>query len=181
VEALTVAQIEQVGPGDHEAVEAVVRAAFTDHPEVGDLPRLIRDSPQYVAELDLVARLDGAVVGHTMISGAALVDTGGTHHDVLTLSPLSVAPQHQRQGIGAALVREALARAELTDAPLVLLEGSPAYYPRFGFTDARPHGITFDLPDWAPPEAGMVYRLPGYDPAVRGHVDYPPAFAAVGG
>ena len=127
-----------------------------------------------------MARLDGAVVGHTMISRAALVDTGGTGHDVLTLSPLSVAPQHQRQGIGAALVREALARSEGTGAPLVLLEGSPAYYPRFGFSDARPHGITFDLPDWAPPDAGMVYLLPGYDPTVRGHVDYPPAIAAVG-
>ena len=39
-------QIEQVRPGDHAAVEAVVRAAFTDQPEVGDLPRLIRESPQ---------------------------------------------------------------------------------------------------------------------------------------
>ena len=174
-------QIEQVRPDDHEAVAAVVRAAFVQQPEVGDLPRLIRESPQYVAELELVARLDGAVVGHTMISHAALVDADGTRHDVLTLSPLAVAPAHERQGIGGALVREALARAERTDAPLVLLEGSPAYYPRFGFTDARPHGITFDLPDWAPPEAGMVYLLPRYDPAVRGHVDYPPAFAAVGG
>ena len=174
-------EIEQVRPDDHDAVAAVVGAAFVQQPEVGDLPRLIRESPQYAAELELVARLDGAVVGHTMISHAALVDAEGTRHDVLTLSPLAVAPAHERQGIGGALVREALARAERTDAPLVLLEGSPAYYPRFGFTDARPHGITFDLPDWAPPEAGMVYLLPAYDPAVRGRVAYPPAFAAVGG
>ena len=172
-------QIEQAGPGDHEAIAAVVRTAFVHEPALGDLPRLIRESPQYVAELELVARLEGAVVGHTMISHAAVVDVEGTRHDVLTLSPLAVAPDHERQGIGGALVREALARAERTDAPLVLLEGSPAYYPRFGFTDARPHGITFDLPEWAPPEAGMVYLLPHYDPAVRGRVDYPPAFAAV--
>jgi putative acetyltransferase len=179
VEALTVLTVEQVQAGDHAAVEDVVRAAFTHDPEVGHLPRLIRESEQYVAELELVARVGGAVVGHTMISHAALVDADGTRHDVLTLSPLSVAPAHQRQGIGGALVRQALALAERTDAPLVTLEGSPAYYPRFGFTDARPHGITFDLPDWAPPEAGMVYLLPAYDPAVRGRVVYPPAFAAV--
>ena len=172
-------QIEQVRPEDHEAVAAVVGAAFVHEPAVRELPRLIRDSPEYVAELELVARLEGAVVGHTMISHAAVVDARGTRRDVLTLSPLAVLPAHERQGIGGALVRETLARAERTDAPLVLLEGSPAYYPRFGFTDARPHGITFELPDWAPPEAGMVYLLPGYDPAVRGRVDYPPAFAAV--
>jgi putative acetyltransferase len=180
VEALTVVQIEQVRPDDHEAVAAVVGAAFGHQPEVRHLPRLIRESPQYVAELELVARVEGAVVGHTMISHAALVDDEGIRRDVVTLSPLAVLREHARQGIGGALVREALARAERTDAPLVLLEGSPAYYPRFGFTDARPHGITFDLPDWAPPEAGMVYLLPRYDPAVRGHVDYPPALAAVG-
>jgi putative acetyltransferase len=181
VEALTVAQIEQIRPADHEAVAHVVGAAFVDHPEVRDLPRLIRESRQYVAELELVARLDGTVVGHTMVSRAAVVETDGTRHGVLTLSPLSVAPEHQRQGIGGALVCEALARAERSDAPLVLLEGSPAFYPRFGFEDARPQGITFDLPDWAPPEAGMVYLLRRYDPAVRSRVDYPPAFAAVGG
>jgi len=179
VEAPTVLTVEQVQEDDHAAVERVVRAAFTDEPEVAHLPRLIRESQQYVAELDLVARIDGRVVGHTMVSHAELVDDGGRRHDVLTLSPLSVAPEHQRQGIGGALVREALARAERTDAPLVTLEGSPAYYPRFGFRDSRFHGITFDLPDWAPPEAGMVYLLPAYDPAVRGRVAYPPAFAAV--
>jgi putative acetyltransferase len=176
-----VAQIEQVRPGDHAAVEAVVRAAFADEPEVAHLPRLIRASEQYVAELDLVARLDGVVVGHTMVSRAWLVDDDGTRHDVLTLSPLSVAPEQQGRGIGGALVREALARAGRTDATMVTLEGSPGYYPRFGFRDARDHGVTFDLPDWAPPEAGMVYLLPAYDPAVRGRVTYPPAFAAVGG
>jgi putative acetyltransferase len=181
VEALTVLAVEQVQDADHAAVEAVVRAAFTGEPEVAHLPRLIRESDQYVAQLDLVARLDGLVVGHTMVSHAEVVDEDGRRHDVLTLSPLSVAPERQRQGIGGALVHEALARAERTDAPLVTLEGSPAYYPRFGFRDSRGHGITFDLPDWAPPEAGMVYLLPAYDPAVRGRVVYPPAFTAVGG
>ena len=42
------------------------------------------------------------------------------------------------------------ALAQQTAAPLVLLEGSPDYYPRFGFRDARDVGITFDLPDWQP-------------------------------
>jgi putative acetyltransferase len=174
--------IEQVPAGDLEvvgAIEAVVGAAFTHEPEVAHLPRLIRESEQYVPELELVARVGDALVGHTMISRVDLVEPEGTRHDVLTLSPLAVAPDHQRRGIGGALVREALARAERTGAPLVTLEGSPAYYPRFGFRDARDHGITFDLPDWAPPEAGMVYLLPAYDPAVRGRVTYPPAFAAV--
>src|SRR5215218_3350747 len=50
------------------AIEAVVGAAFSHDPGVAHLPRLIRESEQYVPELELVARVDDAVVGHTMIS-----------------------------------------------------------------------------------------------------------------
>ena len=59
------------------------------------------------------------------------------------------------------------------------LEGSRAYYARFGFRDARTLGVTIDLPDWAPRDAGQAYPLSAYDPAVRGRLVYPPAFAAV--
>jgi putative acetyltransferase len=61
----------------------------------------------------------------------------------------------------------------------VVLEGSPDYYPRFGFRDFREIGITIDLPDWAPPAAGMAVPLTAYDPLIRGRLEYPPAFAAV--
>ena len=100
---------------------------------------------------------------------------------MLTLSPLAVRPDVQRQGVGSALVVEALRRADATGAALVTLEGSPAYYPRFGFRDARTLGVTIDLPDWAPRDAGQVYLLSAYDPAVRGRLVYPPAFAASDG
>ena len=40
-------------------------------------------------------------------------------------------------------------------------------------------GIQIDLPDWAPREAGQAYPLSAYDESLRGHVVYPPAFAAV--
>jgi putative acetyltransferase len=156
----------------------VVAAAFADHPEVADLVELIRASPQYEPDLALVARRSGELVGHVMISHAELVD-GGTSRDVLTLSPLAVRPDVQRRGIGSALVVEALRRADATGASLVTLEGSPAYYSRFGFRDARTLGVTIDLPDWAPRDAGQVYLRSAYDPAVRGRLVYPPAFAAV--
>jgi putative acetyltransferase len=81
------------------------------------------------------------------------------------------------QGIGSALVRDIAARVDADGHPLIVLEGSPSYYARFGFADARGHGIHIDLPDWAPPEAGQVLRLANDDPAIRGEVVYPPAFA----
>jgi hypothetical protein len=47
--------------------------------------------------------------------------------------------------------------------PLIVLEGSPGYYSRFGIEYAVPFGITIELPDWAPPEAVQVLRLSRYD------------------
>ena len=79
-------------------------------------------------------------------------------------------------GIGSALVREVARRVDADGHPLIVLEGSPVYYARFGFEDSRPHGIRIHLPDWAPPEAGQVLRLAAYDPAITGDVVYPPAF-----
>jgi putative acetyltransferase len=171
--------IEPEHAADHQAVRRVVAAAFAHHPEVADLVGLIRASPQYMPQLALVARRGGQVVGHVMISHAELLQADGTGWEVLTLSPLAVRPDVQRQGVGSALVVEALRRADATGAALVTLEGSPAYYPRFGFRDARTLGVTIDLPDWAPRDAGQVYPLSAYDPAVRGRLVYPPAFAAV--
>ncbi len=173
-------EIEPERPADHVPVRDVVMAAFDHHKEVADLVDLIRASSQFVPELSLVARHDGQVVGHVMLSHAYLVDENGGRHRVLTLSPLAVAPAVQRRGIGSALVPAALAAADALGEQLVVLEGSPAYYLRFGFRDCRTLGIQIDLPDWAPPDAGQAYPLSAYDDALRGRLHYPPAFAAIG-
>jgi putative acetyltransferase len=173
--------LEPERPADHAAIRAVVRDAFVDHPAVAELVDLIRASPEYVSELALVARVDGAVAGFVMLSHAELVSDSGEQHRVLTLSPLAVAPAVQGRGIGSALVRAGLAEAgQRRGEPLVVLEGSPRYYPRFGFRDCRELAIVMTLPDWAPPEAGMAFPLPDYDARVRGRLVYPPAFAATG-
>jgi putative acetyltransferase len=172
--------IEPEQPADHPAVRAVLRAAFVEQPSVAELVELIRASPEFVPELALVARVDGTVAGFVLLSHAELVDDCGVRHRILTLSPLAVAPALHGRGVGSALVLAGLREAERLGEQLVLLEGSPQYYPRFGFRDCREFGIQIRLPDWAPPEAGMVFRLPGYDPQVRGRLVYPPAFAATG-
>jgi putative acetyltransferase len=114
-----------------------------------------------------------------MLSGTDLVDGASRRHEVLTLTPLAVAPAYGRRGIGSALVRAALAEAERRDEPVVVLEGSPDYYGRLGFEPASRHGISIDLPDWASPESAQVCVLSNYDPSLRGRVEYPPAIAAI--
>lgn len=159
---------------DHEAIADVVERAFGS-PAEARLVEAIRTSPQYLAELALVAVVEDRVVGHVMISRCRIVD-GGTERDIVMLSPLAVDPDHHRRGIGGALVRAVCERADAMGEPLVVLEGDPGYYSRFGFGPAAGHGITLPLPDWAPSEAAQVLRLSHDDPGLRGTVVYPPSF-----
>jgi putative acetyltransferase len=164
-------------PGDQAWIAGVVEAAFGS-PLEARLVEAIRTSPQFVPELALVAEISGRVVGHVMISGATLED-GESRRDIVMLSPLAVAPDVHRRGIGSALVREVTARADRRGDPLVVLEGSPVFYGRLGFEHAVPLGIHIPLPDWAPPEAAQVLRLAAYEPSLQGRVLYSPAFQSL--
>jgi putative acetyltransferase len=159
---------------DFDAIRVLVESAFGS-PVEARLVDDIRADGCYRPELALVAEQDGEIVGHVMINHTALHD-GDTVRSIAMLSPLAVTPSLHKQGIGSALVREAVARTDACGDPVIVLEGSPLYYPRFGFVDARTLGIHIHLPDWAPPEAGQALPLSAYDPSVRGTVVYPPPF-----
>ncbi len=159
---------------DHAAIDQVVRGAFARHPEeVALLVERIRASENFVRELALVAEDDSGVIGHVMLSWVGVEN--GSRSRILCLSPMSVRPDRQLRGVGAALIRAALDRAEAAGEPAVILEGIPAYYPRFGFERASPLG--FVAPSASVPDAAfMVKRLPGYDATLAGRIVYPAAF-----
>ena len=117
----------------------MLEAAFPTGAEA-DLVERIRAAGALRPDLSLVAELDGAVVGHILLSPVTL-ETGGGAEPVLELAPLAVVPERQRQGIGSALVIAGLDAAEVRDEPLVLVLGHPWFYPRFGFRPASAFGI----------------------------------------
>ena len=159
---------------DYAAVEAINDAAFGGENEAY-LIRLIRQSDMYVPELSLIAVLDdGTVAGHVMFS-RVLLDTPDGEEQIFDLAPLAVLPDHQGVGIGAALTMHGLELLEARAEPLVLVEGIPSYYPRFGFERASLHGITPPSPR-IPDEAFMVKLLGNYEPRFRGAVRFPEAF-----
>ncbi|OJV79010.1 MAG: hypothetical protein BGO37_01315 [Cellulomonas sp. 73-92] len=172
--------IRREGPADHRAVEELTRDAFWGlfAPRCDEhlVVHLLRGSPALVPELDVVAEVDGELVGHVVYSRARVVEpTTGAEHPVLTFGPLSVRPDRQGDGIGGALMRHTLAAAAELGHRAVVVYGHPDYYPRFGFRPAAAVGIT--APGGASFDALMALPLvPGGLDGVTGEFHEDPVF-----
>lgn len=155
-------------PDDIEAIRSVTAAAFRyaansappvtpgGDPGEATLVSWLRDDPDWLPDLSLVATEDEVVVGHVVCTRAHLDD-----QSALGLGPLSVLPRRQRAGIGSALVQAVLAAADARGESLIALLGEPAYYGRFGFVPAREIGIGAPDESWG--DYFQVRTLSRYD------------------
>lgn len=119
-------------PADYAGIARVNALAFADSPLVYTIVDLHRHRPRFDPELSLVAENEGEIVGHVLFSPQT-IRLMGQDVDAVNLSPLAVAPGYQRQGVGAALVREGHRVAREKGYPFSFLVGHPPYYPRFGY------------------------------------------------
>ena len=120
--------------------------------------------------VSLVAELDGQVIGHIAFSPVTLDD--GTR-DWYGLGPVSVLPEHQRQGVGTALIQEGLSRLKNLNAAGCCVVGHPDYYRKFGFDN--PPGLVIE---GVPPEVFFVLSFNGHTP--QGTVTFHEGFRADG-
>jgi putative acetyltransferase len=130
--------------GDRAAIRAVNEAAFESSAEADIVDALRAKGVELVS---LVADRGGVVVGHILFSPVSLA--GHDEPKLMGLGPMAVLPQHQREGIGSALVREGLIRCKELGAHAVVVVGHPQYYPRFGFAPASRYRLRcqYEVPD----------------------------------
>ena len=132
-------------PADYRETENVTREAFWNLYSPGCcehyLLHVMRDSPAFVPELDLVAERDGRIVGNVVSLRAVLHGDDGTDCEVLSLGPISVLPECQRQGIGGRLISRTRELARELGFRALLLCGDPDYYLYQGFVPAEMLGI----------------------------------------
>lgn len=168
-------------PADVEPIALVTGAAFsaTEHsappvrpggpPGEVDLVAWLRADEGWLPDLSLVAVADGEVVGHVVCSRGWVDDA-----PALGLGPVSVLPARQGGGVGSALVRAVLARAEEAGERLVALLGDPSYYSRFGFVPAARLGVLSPEETWG----DYFQALPlGPDDHPRGRFRYAAPFS----
>ncbi len=101
-----------------------------------EFAEIVLKSAGYLPELCVIA-LDGeTVIGYNILTKAEIDGQAG-----LALGPLGVQKEYQNTGVGSALVKECIRRAEELNYPWIVLLGGN-YYSRFGFESGKPYGIT---------------------------------------
>lgn len=156
-------------PVDAEAVREVNRRAFGRDAE-GQLVDALR-AGGYI-RVSRVAELEGRVVGHVLFSTLP-VETAEGVVEALALAPMAVVPEHQRRGVGSALVRDGLAACREAGHGIVIVLGHPEFYPRFGFSAEQAGRLRSPF---SGPAFMALALTPGALDGVEGEVRYTPPF-----
>jgi putative acetyltransferase len=159
-------------PVDRDDVLGVIAAAFEDHGEkVADIWATLG----HHRRAGLVVEQGGHVLGHVGLS-RAWVDARRALVEVWVLSPLSVVPDRQGQGIGTALLASAVETARGSGVPALFLEGSPLYYGARGFEPADGRGFLPAALERTPRPAFQCVCFEGLEEWMTGQLIYPDAW-----
>lgn len=139
-------------PKDHAAIETLLNHAFGDD-RYAKASYAFRQNSPAVEGLSFSARCGNRLVG-TIRFWPVNIGDGAT--PALLLGPLGVAPEMRNFGIGRGLITRGHREAKELGYKLVLLVGEEAYYRRFGYAPARPHGLVMPGED---PSRLMVHEL----------------------
>jgi putative acetyltransferase len=156
---------------DISAVHKVNAAAFGREDEANLVDRLRGAA----STISFVAVELEQVVGHIFYSPVKIEGESAHNLFVLGLAPVAVLSEHQRQGIGSALIRQSLKECVCFGCKAVVVLGHPEYYPKFGFVPAREIGLRCEYT--VLDEAFMVLELErGALDGCSGIVKYRPEF-----
>jgi len=121
-------------PEDIARIREITELAFRDRAYSCKREHLIIDAlrADRALTVSLAALTGSTIVGHVALSPVTISRASGSWYG---LGPISVMPDFQRQGVGTAMMREALSHIAQRGASGCVLVGDPGYYIRFGFAN----------------------------------------------
>lgn len=135
----------QIQKEEYPESENVIREAFWNYYAPGCsehyLMYIMRNSPKFIHELDIVAVNENQIVGQIAFVEGTIKSDDGKEYKVLSLGPIGVLPEYQHLGIGAKLIEHAYEIASKLDYRAILLCGNPAFYEKQGFVPAKKFNI----------------------------------------
>ena len=154
--------IRQETENDYRAVETLTRDAFWNVYKPGAdehyFVHRMRNHPGFIPELAFVAELDGRIIGNIMYTKAWLENESGERKEILSLGPLCVAREYQRQKIGKRLIAHSFAQAREMGYDVDVNFGNPGNYVGSGFVSCKKKNICFAV-DGNYPTALLVCEL----------------------
>jgi predicted N-acetyltransferase YhbS len=163
---------------DYRETENVTREAFWDVYHPGCSEHLVlhnmRSADVFVKDLDLVACDQNKIIGNIVYSRANIIE-GNNCFEALSLGPVCVLPEYQKNGVGSLLIRESLKMAAQLKYKGIALLGNPDYYARFGFKKAS--SMNIHMPDGSDLDALQVLELfPNSMEKISGRFQIDPVF-----
>lgn len=173
-------------PEERRDVENLVRESFWNVYRPGCLEHFVlhvlRNDPAFIPELNLVMTLqDGGkerLIGQVVCMKAEIRCDDGSILPIMTLGPIGIHPDFQRQGFGKILLDHVLQRATEMGFCGVCFEGNIGFYGKSGFTYAADFGIRYHgLPEGADASFFLAKELrAGYFRNIRGEYATPQAY-----
>ena len=167
---------------DYRVVENLVREAFWNVYRPGCKEHLVmhelRNDPSFIKELDFVMEKDGIIIGQNMFMKTIIEGDDGRITDVLTMGPICITPELQREGYGKIILDYTLETATELGYGAVLFEGNIDFYGKSGFDIAGKFGIKYH--DWPEDEDAPFFLCkelkPGYLNGITGEYATPSGY-----
>ena len=167
---------------EYREVEYLVREAFWNVYRPGALEHYVlnqlRHDSAFVPELDFVVERSGVIIGQNLFMRAVIKADDGRDIPIMTMGPICIAPQYQKQGYGKILLDYSLEQAKQLGCGAVCFEGNIDFYGKSGFTFAREFGIRYHgLPEGADDSFFLCKELiPGYLDGITGEYAPPQGY-----
>ena len=137
---------------EHHKVENLVRNSFWNVYRPGCLEHFVlhqlRKDPAFVPELDFVMFLkendkEGQIIGQNIFVKTNIKADDGRDIPIMTMGPICIASEFQRQGYGKVLFDYSLDKAKHQGCGAVCFEGNIDFYGKSGFKYASEYGIRY--------------------------------------
>lgn len=135
-------------PKDYRTVEEMIKRAFWNLSVPGCnehyFAHLVRESEDYIPELDFVMEEDNKIMGHILYVKAKFVATDGTEKEIVSFGPFTIEPAYQRKGYGRKLLEYSLSVAKEMGYMAVAIWGNPENYACYGFKNCKKYNVCLE-------------------------------------
>ena len=172
---------------EYHKVENLVRESFWNIYRPGCLEHFVlhklRKDPAFVHELDFVMYLsengqESQLIGQNVFVRTSIKSDDGRDIPIMTMGPICIAPEFQRQGYGKVLLDYSLNKANQLGCGAICFEGNIEFYEKSGFKYASDYGIRYHGLEENPDSSFFlaIELIPGYLDNITGEYTTPETY-----